>query len=376
MQPVSSKWLPALTTDHGLSVKVNVLYNGVTTAEDIAFTDGSVTVDRGSDVRRSLSLTIPDPSEFPVNATDRFAVYGQRLYVEAGIQYLDGTFERVPAGMFVITSVSGNIHTGPLTINASGLEILVKRSLWDSARSTKGYATAAAFISHWLPIVVPGASFVDVSTLASTTPLATKTWDAQTDAWTSFREVADSVGCELFCDAAGTFRLVDIPDPTNTAVTPVWDVSTGDYGVMVSASMELTAEGVYNRVVVTGENTSDNKPAVRGTASITNTSDPLYYGGPFGKVTKAVSSSLVTTTTQAVSMAKALLAKYRAPNRTVSLETVPNAALDAGDRIRVNYGSAALPEIHVVQSFAIPLSVTNGAFTISTVAGKDDDAGS
>ena len=374
MQSVSSKWLPALTTDHGLSTKVNVVYNGSIVAEDIAFTDGSVSVDRGSDVRRSLSLSIADPAQFPANATDRFAVYGQRIYVETGIQYLDGSVERVPAGMFVITNVSGNIHTGPLTISASGLEILLKRALWDSATSTKGFANAAAFLAYQIPIVLPGASFVDGSTLASTTPLATKTWDANTDTWTSFREVADSVGCELFCDALGTFRLVDIPDPTNVAVTPVWDVSTGEYGVMVSATMELTADGVYNRVVVTGENAADNKPAVRGTATITNTTDPLYFGGPFGKVTKAVSSSLVTTASQAVAMANALLAKYRAPNRTVSLETVPNAALDAGDRIRVNYGDAALPEIHVVHSFSIPLTVANGSFAISTVSGKAADS--
>jgi hypothetical protein len=301
-----------------------------------------------------------------------FAVYGQRIYVETGIQYLDGSVERVPAGTFVITNVGGNIHTGPLNITASGLEIMLKRALWDTATSTKGYANAAAFLTYWIPNVIPGASFVDASTLGGTTPLATKTWDANTDTWTSFREVADSVGCELFCDAAGTFRLVDIPDPTNVAVTPVWDVSTGDSGVMVSADMSLSADGVFNRVIVTGENAADNKPAVRGTATITSTSDPLYYGGPYGKVTKAYSSSLVTTTAQAQSTANALLAKYRAPNRTVTLETVPNAALDAGDCIRVIYGAAALPELHVVHSFSIPLSVSGGGFSISTVSGKAD----
>lgn len=374
MQPVSSKWAPALTTDHGLSVKVNVLYNGSIVAEDISFVDGSVKVDRGSDVRRSLSLSVADPAEFPVGPTDKFGVYGQRLYVEAGLQYMDGSIERVPAGTFVITSISGNIHTGPLAIEASGLEILLKRALWDTATSTKPYTNAAAFLAFHIPDTVVGASFVNGSTLGSTTTLATKTWDANSDKWTAMREVADSVGCELFCDATGVFRLVDIPDPFGVAVAPIWDVSTGDYGVMVSANMELSADGVYNRVIVTGENSADNAPPVRGTATITSTSDPLYYGGPFGKVTKSYSSSLVTSTTQANATAKALLAKYRASNRTVSLETVPNAALDAGDRIRVNYGPAALPEIHVVNSFDIPLSVGTGAFAISTVSGKADDS--
>ncbi|MEU9560400.1 DUF5047 domain-containing protein, partial [Streptomyces fumanus] len=259
------------------------LYNGVVTAENIAFTDGTVKVDRGSEIRRSLSLTIPDPAEFPVDPTDRFAVYGQRLYVEAGIRYLDGSEERVPVGTFVVTSVGGNIHTGPLTVQASGLEVLVKRYTWEKSKNTKGYANAAAFIARWLPEVVPGAAFVNSSSLATTTTLAFKSWEAQTDAWTTFREVADSVGCELFCDANGTFQLVDIPDPTNLSVRPVWDVSTGDYGVMVSANMELTADNVYNRVIVVGENAAENTPPVRGVAAITDTRDPLYYGGPFGR---------------------------------------------------------------------------------------------
>ncbi|MFF7408697.1 DUF5047 domain-containing protein [Streptomyces lydicus] len=372
MLAVSPRWAPALTTDHGLSVKVNVLYNGAIVAEDIAFTDGSVKVDRGSDVRRSLSLSIADPSEFPVDPTDNFAVYGQRIYVERGITYLDGTSERVPVGTFVITSVSGNIHTGPLSIQASGLELLLKRALWDTAQSTSAYASPRAFLAFHIPDTIPGASFVDASTNGAGA-LATKVWDARTDKWAAFAEVAASVGAELFCDASGTFRLVDIPDPSDLTKPVVWDVTTGESGVMVSATMELTADGVFNRAVAVGENAADNTAPVSAEAKITDTTDPLYYGGPFGKVTKAFSSSLITTTAQAQTTANALLRKYRAPNRTVSLETVPNPALDAGDRIRVDYGSAYLPEIHIAHAFEIPLSTGGGSFHIATVSGKADE---
>lgn len=371
MQPVSSKWLPALTTDHGISVKVNVIYNGVTVAEGIDFEAGSVKVDRGSDVRRSLSLTIPDPAQFPIGPTDHYAVYGQRLYVERGITYLDGTTERVPVGTFVITSVSGDIHRGPLSIQAAGLEILLKRALWESAQSTTGYVSPAAFMSFHIPDTIPGASFVDAST-GGAGALASKTWDANGDKWAALAEIANSIGAELFCDANGTFRLVDIPDPNNLSVAPVWDVTTGASGVMVSATMQLSADGVYNRVVVSGENTGDNAPPVSAEAKITDPADPLRYGGPFGKVTKAYSSSLITNGTQAAATANALLIKYRAANRTVSLATIPNPALDAGDRIRVDYGAAHLPEIHVVNSFEIPLASTDAAFNIDTVSGKAD----
>jgi len=371
MQSVSAKWAPALANDHGLVSKVSVLYDGSVVAEDIAFTDGSVSVDRGSDVRRSLSLSIADPAEFPTTETARYGVYGQTIYVESGITYLDGSTELVPCGLFVVTQVSGNIHTGPLTVTAVGQEILLKRAVFETATSTKGFASAAAFIGTQIAAAIPGASFVNAST-SGATALATKTWDPGAEVWSALVEVANSVGAELYCDANGTFRLVDVPN-IDTAV-PVWDVSAGEMGVMVSAEMTLTADDVYNRVVASGENAEDNKPPVSAEAKITT--GPLRYGGPFGKVTKTYQSSLITSTTQAQATANALLRRYQAPNRSVTLGTIPNPALEAGDCIRVNYGDSAPvpPELHLVQSFTVPLNVEGSAdFTIQTVSGRDDD---
>jgi hypothetical protein len=372
MQSVSEKWIPALTTDHGLSVKVNVLYNGLIIAENIPFADGSIRVDRGSETRRSLSLTIADPSRYPIDPTDEFAVYGQQLYVECGLTYLDGSTERVPVGSFVITNVSGNIHTGPLTVTAAGLEILLRRALWDTATSTGGSGSVSSFVRFHILDTIPGASFVDSST-NGWWPIPSKTWDANSDKWSALSEAAASVGAELFCDAYGTFRLVDVPDPDDVSIQPVWEVSAGQSGVMVSASMSLSAEGVYNRVVVSGENAEERAAPVTAEAMIVDTNDPLYYGGPFGKVSKPFSSSLITNTPQAQGVANSMLRKAKASNRTVALESVPNPALEAGDRIRVVYGDVHLPEIHIVNSFDIPLSVSGG-MAIATVSGKKEIA--
>lgn len=371
MQDVSAKWAPALATDHGLSVKINVLYDGAVIAEDVAFADGSVRVDRDSETRRSLSLSIADPSAWPASPTDTWNVYGQQIYVERGITYLDGTSERVPLGTFAITSVSGNIHTGPLAISAAGLEILLKRAVWDTATSTASFDSAADFIATVIADTVPGAGFVDEST-SGEDPLATKTWDANSDKWAALAECATATGAELFCNANGTFILADIPDPDDVDADPVWTVSAGEGGVMVSADMERSSDGVYNRVIVTGENAEDGAEPVWAEARITDPDDPLVYGGAFGQVTKPYSSSLVTSEVGAQGTANALLRRYRAPNRTVSLESVPNPALDAGDRIRVVYGAAHLPELHTVQSFDVPLSV-DGGFTIATISGKSED---
>jgi hypothetical protein len=371
MQTVSTKWAPALATDHGMAVRVDVMYNGATTAADIQFVDGSVTVDRGSDTRRSLSLTIADPKDFPTTETGTFGVYGQRLWVQAGLVYLDGTVEMVPLGLFVITSVGGNIHTGPLGIQAAGLEILLKRTEAETAKSSGSGVTNANFISGLVTEVAPTAGFVNQST-SGTAVLPTRTWDAGTDYWTIASEVATAIGAELFCNANGTFILADVPDIDSPSISTVWDVTTGDTGVMVSADVDLTSEDVFNRVIASGENTADNAAPVTGTATITSLADPLRYGGPFGKVTKSYSSALITTTAKALAAAAAMLRRYRAPNRTVTLQTIPNPALDVSDRIRVDYGPGIDPELHLVQSFSVPLSVTGGATSIATISGRTD----
>src|SRR5690606_3274583 len=123
---------------------------------------------------------------------------------------------------------------------------------------------------------------------------------------------------------------------------PVWEVSAAVN--MVSADASLSADGVYNRVVVFGENTADNAPPVSATAEITDPTDPLRVGGPFGTRTLTYSTDLVTTAPRAQVVANAMLPEARRLTRTVTLSSVPNPALDAGDRIRVVYGAVHPPE--------------------------------
>ncbi|MFJ9408581.1 DUF5047 domain-containing protein [Streptomyces sp. NPDC101393] len=368
MQDVSDRFLPALASAHGSVVQVDVLYDGDVVSADIAITDGSVSVDRGSDIRRAASVTVPDPSVFPHLETDPFAPYGQELYIQSGIRHLDGSTELVPLGFFVITEVSGNVHTGPLTIEAQGREYLVKAEPFTVPTSTNTFATVAAFVEDAILDAIPSASFVDDST-HGVDSIPTTTFDTSKDRWAALQECAKSIGAELFVNAEGTFVLTDVPDPLVQPI--VWDVTTGASGVMVSAARSLSADGVYNRVVATGENAADNVAPVMGEWTISDPTDPLRYGGPFGRRTKMFSSDLITSGAKAITAARALLLVYRSPNQTLELGTVPNPALDAGDCIRVAYANGDPPELHVVQSFDVPLAV-GGQFTINTVSGRED----
>ncbi|MBA0054301.1 DUF5047 domain-containing protein [Streptomyces sp. AJS327] len=371
MHEVTPEFLPALATDHGMVSQVDVIYDGATVAEDIPFIDGSVTVDGSSDTRRALTLTVPDPSVFPDSETDPYAVYGQQLYAQRGVQFINGDTEWVPLGFFVITSVEGDVHTGPLTVQAAGLESLVKAAPFEAATSTGAALSPAAFIRAQLEEVIPTVSFVDQST-NGTIGLAFTTWDADASRWDALMDVARSIGCDLFVNATGTFVLRDLPDINAPGAATVWDVDAGEGGVLVAAEKSLTSEDVFNRVVVRGENTAEDVPPVFATATITDAKDPLRYSGPFGRRVKSYSSNLVVTTDQAQGTANALLRSYRAPNKTVKLSTVPNPALDSGDRIRVTYGNGMDPELYLVKSFEIPLDNDSGEFHIETLSGKED----
>ena len=144
-----------------------------------------------------------------------------------------------------------------------------------------------------------------------------------------------------------------------------------DYGVFLCV---FVVSNVFNNVIVTGENAEENVTPVTAVWQVTG-ADPLSVTGPFGKVTKRYSSSLVTTLSQAVETAKGLLRKYRAANRTVSLTAMHNYAIEPGDCIAVRYGGAATDETHIVKTIEHPLTATSPTTAIETVSGRDEEDG-
>ena len=366
MYDVSAQWAPALATAHGAETRVDVYYDGDLAAADIPITGGSVTVDRGSAVRRTATVTVPGGDSFPDTATDPLAPYGTRLHIRQGLRYVSGEVEWVSLGRFVITGVSGDVHTGPLTLTAPGLEALCQQP-WDVAASTSGYATAAAFIAARLAALAPDLPFVDTSTHGAD-PLPRLTYDAGGDQWADLRALAVALGAELYVDADGTARLVDLPDPSNPGA-PVWDISAGANGILVSANKSLTREDVYNRVVVVGENATEGT-AVWAESVLSDPTNPLRWDGPLGRRTKHIRSSAITTTLGAQTTANVVLPLVSAPNRSVSVSTVPNAALDAGDCFRVDYGGLRDADLYIAQRFSVPLGDDSGEFRIDAMGGN------
>ena len=115
MYPVSDRFLAALADSHTPITQVT-LFRTDGMVEQLEHTGGSVSVDRGSQARRTCTVTVADTSLIPRTPTDKISVYGATLRLARGVQYSDGTQELVPIGVFRIDSVAGDVDEGPVTI--------------------------------------------------------------------------------------------------------------------------------------------------------------------------------------------------------------------------------------------------------------------
>lgn len=367
MRPVSDLFLQALAGGHQSFTKVNVHSpDGSLLYGDLPITDGTVTIDRGSDCRYTCSLTVADGNDslMPFSPTDLLAPYGNRLAIYMGMRYPDGSVESVPVGLYRIEEPTGDVDLGSISISGKGLECIVTDDKFTAPYSivtnTDAAVACTGLLADPLPLAVLAAT-------TAPTPLPTQTWDAGSDRWAAMKDCATAAAAEIFADAVGAWVLRPIPDVATAA--PVWEVAAGT--VLITSTWGLSRDGVYNGVLATGENTSDNTAPVAALVTDDDVTSPTYWGGNFGHSLYSFTSSLLTTTALAAGAARAKLLDLKAPTTTLELTAVPNPALEAGDCIRV-INRDGRRDLHLVQS--IGLSLTDAAMTIKTISRKDEES--
>ncbi|MFD7776656.1 DUF5047 domain-containing protein [Streptomyces sp. NPDC059753] len=368
MYAISANFRTALTSSHQIVTRVDAYYNGVLTASDIPIADGSVSVDRGSKTRRSLSLTVADLSYLPWDAADPLAVYGQELVVSRGIRFSNGD-ELVPLGTFRINEPGGDVHQGPVSLTGVTAEATIADDSFMVPTSTAGYGNCLQAIEFLIRQTIPGAPIVNLTADGRNPVCPVATWDAGADRWDAVVQVATAMRAEIFVDPIGRFVIADLPDPLTAPVA--WDIAEGEGGTLVSASRQMSRTAVYNAVVVSGENSASDAAPVAGVAYDNEPTSPTRWGGPYGRVPKHYSSALLITQGDCQAAANYMLADLTAPNIQTSISAIPNPALEAGDCIRVSY--AGRKELFIAQSFSIPLTA-DGDFPITLRGGKEEVA--
>lgn len=350
MWPLSSVAQFYLTQSRSMTIRATAYTANYGAVPDLPITSGSVTVDATSQTRRTGTIGIGDTAYWPDDPLGILSPLGSELAVEYGIRLPGGLIEWVPIIRGPITDVQRQRPTSgdtALTLTITDRSTLVAQARFDTPTQTIPGATTVSEIRRLITEVLPGVTVTDKTGATTVAPVL----DMQRERWADgIEKLADSLGAEVFCNPVGNFIVQPTPQLTDPTV---WLVATGDGGILLTVDEKQTRDRTYNRVVAMGERV-DNTLPVWAAVSDTNPLSATYIGGPFGIKTRFYASSLLTTGAQCSSAASAILARTTGMQGSVTLTTLVNPALDAGDVLLVrDSGTVAA---HIIDTLTIPLS--------------------
>lgn len=356
MRGVTASFLETLRGSHKAIFRARVcttFQTGVNpTGTEIPGIGGDVVSSASAAIRSTLHLTTSAP--WPATAADLLAPYGNEIFVERGIEFGNGLKEWVGLGYYRIeTPEQEETPNGPVEVAASDRMAGIIAGRFLSPRQFLSSSTRGQVVDTLIKEVYP-AAVTEWDDTGLRDGLLGRTIVAERDRYETLRDLVTSLGKIGYFDHRGIFVVRTASTVTGT---PDWTVDAGANGVLVKMSRAITREGIYNVVVATGEATDTDPPSHATVADLSATS-PTRYGGPFGPVPRFYTSPFITTDAQARDAASVLLRKNLGLPYQVSLEAVPNPALEPDDVIKVRYPTGALSlrsEVHIVETVTIPL---------------------
>lgn len=352
MWDTSERYPDAIRGGIGVELNVDAYRGGVklnTTPLPVEPGSASVTVDGGSGRRRTITLRVADASLRPVFWTDMLAPAGTELVVTSGVRYPDTSVEYVPVGVFRITEPVTPFD-GAVEIHGADRSQVIDDDEFIAPFQTITTNTVTQEITRIIQLSLPTAVITDV--LHDATLCPRMTWEAGTSPWAAVLELATSISADVAPDAAGVFVVRQLPTPSDA---PVWPVAVGESGIVVSGTETMTRDNVKNAWTCKND-AADGTAPVQSTVYDLDPDSPTYWNGDFGHKPDTYSSPALTTISKCKAAATAKLLTSTAPARQVTVEVVPNPAVDFGDVALI-----VLPDhssiTAMVQSFTLPLDV-------------------
>lgn len=355
--PLSGRYADAMTNGVAITATAT-LHNLLTDATtDLAVVDGAVTDDCTSNIRRSLSLTLPGEQD----AFSSLDTQGGEIAVAHVLKYADGSTETIPQGVFIVDQEQLDYSpSGQITMTCPDRWLKVQRNRFGTSRASVPTNAAWQEIKRLVEGAWPGSTFpfpgwseIDET---ATTKVGSLTWD-DGDRESAILSLCQANSLEVFFDRQGMAVLRKIPVLTPTS-TPAWQVNAGAAGVMVSADRTRDRSGLRN-VIIASTSATDVyfAPVVK---AITDTGDPTCITGPLGYVPEDWSSPSLRNSDQAAAAAVTRLRQRAGAAQTVSLSAIPNPALDSRDVISVQYpqidpNTPPVVELHILDSLTQPL---------------------
>ncbi|GJF04967.1 DUF5047 domain-containing protein [Pseudonocardia sp. D17] len=328
MWNISAAARAALRGAHGITGRATAYTPSGGVLADFPIKEASITADAKSQVRRTATLTVADPSMWPSSGFDALSPVGAEIALEYGIVLSTGV-EWVPVFRGPVQTASLDMPiTDALSVDLSDRSKTVADDRFDVPTQTIAGNTVVQEITRLIRATLPNVEVIDRTgdtTVAAVLDIDKERWQD------GIEKLADSIGAEVFADQVG--RFVIRPQPT-LFDDPAWVVDAGSTGVLVKLERELTRDQVYNAVIASGQR-SDGIPPVWAKVTDDDPDSPTRYGGPFGRKPRFYSSPLLTSQDMAEAAAASLLERVRGYVASVEVTAVPNPALEPGDVIEV-----------------------------------------
>lgn len=362
MRAVQPRYLSTLRGSHSAIFRARVcpvFQTGVDPdGEEIGISDeaGDVTSSAGAEVRSTLTMSTP--TKWPTAADDLMAPYGNEIFVESGLRYGNGQEEWVGLGYYRINNPQQEVvPDGLISLTCTDRWQGIIDATFPTPRQFPASTVRSDLVSRLLTEVYPSAlvEWDDPVVAAATIgkPLA-----VEEDRAGTIRELMTALGKVGYFDYRGIFVIKTPAEVTGPAV---WTVDAGSNGVLTSISRSISREGVFNIVVAESASVDSSFP-VRYVAADYGPNSPTRVNGRFGPVPTKFSSPMLLTTAQCRTAAETLLKKSLGLPYSINLGSIPNAALEPGDVIKVRYpeksrSRSLITETHVLDEVKIPIGI-------------------
>lgn len=375
MWPVSDTYRAALAGPHRIQTRADVLKAGQVLYSGLPVTGGTVTVDARSITRRGCSLTLAprlrtstyqDIPTFPrVREGALLGTDGHEVRLRQGLVYPGGRTEWIPVGVFRVDDLDGSLlGRGTVSLHGVSREAWVADDRFVAPRTLSGPSAVA--IIRGLILQSFAAAEITVLTRADR-PVRPMVVDE--DRWGAITTLADSIGAVVYADPTGRFVIANGPRINRD---PVWQFRAGPGGIMVDTTGRRSRDGVYNRVVVSGQTPQGATAPVRAAASDLDPTSPTRFGDPstgaWGRRTKYMHIPSLTRSTQCERVAQMHLARVTGAGSQLDISAVPVAALEALDVVTVvtdHENVTGTISRHIIDRFTLPLT-PGRAFPVTT----------
>lgn len=313
-----------LTRSYRAYAYVDSWRGGTLLAEGIPVVAALEEGDRTGRVPERLTLSVPRRDRGydwapGVDEDHPLAANGQRLHVKLGVGTVGGQVEVFARGRFLVHSTSAQGDT--VSVECRGLLQLI-----DEARLISPFQPTGTMASTLRGLVEPALSIIVDAALADRAVPSGINMDE--DRLAAVLSLLDAWGADAHVTADGYLAV----GPAAQSLTPVFSLSSGTGGTVITAVGESTREGAYNAVVARG--TAPDGGQVQGVAYDLTATGPKRYGGPFNPlpVPYFFQSPLLTTVQECGTAAATVLARLqRRAGRELEVTAVPNPLLQLGD---------------------------------------------